>query len=134
MLQHGVRKRDLIEPPPPYTHNPDESRTYRISFPQAACDIACPVGWCMGRATIWSDLWFHLGQHHMQYMLVVLEEGNHPLLCCLKYDIFVPWRALNRNHKATAMCDKEGRRNSSGQGKRRRRKARWCPSSPTGYF
>ena len=42
--------------------------------------------------------------------LVVLEEGNHPLLCCPKCNGFVPWRVLNGKHHSTLMCAKEAER------------------------
>ena len=38
--------------------------------------------------------------------LLVLEEVNHPLMCCFKCDMFVPCMALNRKHRATEMCTK----------------------------
>ena len=61
-------------------------------------------GVCLGRATSWSALRIHFMHHHMCYMLVVLDEGSHLLLCCPKCDIFFTWRELNRYHQATAMC------------------------------
>ena len=41
---------------------------------------------------------------HVWYILVVLEEGNHPLLKFTKCDMFVTWWELNENHQATVMC------------------------------
>ena len=42
----------------------------------------------------------------MWYTLVILEYGIHPLPRCPKCDMFVPWKALNGKHQATAMCFK----------------------------
>ena len=46
----------------------------------------------------------------MQDMLVVLEEGNHLLPRCPKFNILVPWRSLNRKNQAVAMCNKGAER------------------------
>ena len=43
---------------------------------------------------------------HVLDTIVVLEEGNCPLLRCPRCDMFVPWEALNRRNLATAMCAK----------------------------
>ena len=40
----------------------------------------------------------------MQVTLVILEEGNHPLQCCPKCDMFFTWQVLNENHQAMEMC------------------------------
>ena len=85
-------------------HPLDERRTYRISFPWTACDIAFPVGVCPGRSSSWSALWVHFVHLHMQDTLVVLVEGNYPLPCCPKCDIFATWRALNGTHQVMSMC------------------------------
>ena len=45
----------------------------------------------------------HFVHRHVQDTIVVLEEGNHPLLCCPKCDIFVTFEALNVMHWYTAM-------------------------------
>ena len=34
----------------------------------------------------------------LQEMLVVLEEGNHPLLHYPKFNMFAPWRLTNGKH------------------------------------
>ena len=41
---------------------------------------------------------------HVWDMLLVMEEGNHPLLKFTKCDMFVTWWELNGNHQATVMC------------------------------
>ena len=68
--------------PVPALHPPDVPRTYHTSFPWAAHGITCPVGGCPGRDTSRGALQVHFVRLHMQDMLVVLEEGNHPLPCC----------------------------------------------------
>ena len=52
---------------------------------------------------------------HVRDMIVVLEEGNHPLLWCAQCDMLFSWEALHRSHLATVMCAKGTER------KRRRR-------------
>ena len=37
---------------------------------------------------------------------MVLEEGNHPLPCFPKCDMFVIFRELYGKHQATEMCTK----------------------------
>ena len=37
-------------------------------------------------------------------MVVVLEEGGHPLLLCPKIDKFPPWVAMNGRHWDMVMC------------------------------
>ena len=50
-----------------------------------------------------SALWVHFVHHHMRGTIVVLEEGNHPLPLCPKFDIFVSCEALNGSHSDMAM-------------------------------
>ena len=57
----------------------------------------------------------HFMHRHMQEMVVILEEGSHPLLICTKCDMFITWRVINVKHQATAICD---------MGEERRRKRR----------
>ena len=66
--------------------------------------IQCGWGGFPGRATTWSTLWVHFVRCHVQDTLEVLEEGSHPHPHCIKCDIFVTYRVLNRSHQATAMC------------------------------
>ena len=40
----------------------------------------------------------------MRDIIVVLEEGNHPLLCCPICDMFVTCVSMNGQHQATEMC------------------------------
>ena len=48
----------------------------------------------------------HFVYRRLRDMLVVLEEGNHPLLHCPKYDMLVPWRLMNGKHHSTVICAK----------------------------
>ena len=85
-------------------HIPDEARTYRIYFLWEARDIAFPVDGFPGRAMICSSIWVHSVYHHVRNKVVILEEGNHPLPCCPKCDMFLTCRALNGRNPATEMC------------------------------
>ena len=58
------------------------------------------MGW---RAKICGALRFHFLQLHVQYTVVILEEGIHPLTLCPKCDMIITWRALNGKHQATVM-------------------------------
>ena len=51
-----------------------------------------------------SAILVHYVHHHMQDMVVILEEGSHPLPRCPKFDMFVICRALNGRHHANEMC------------------------------
>ena len=55
-----------------------------------------------------SALWVHFVQHHVQDMIVVLEEMNRPLPCCPKCDMVVIWIAFNKTHQATEICSRGG--------------------------
>ena len=48
--------------------------------------------------TIRTNLWVYFVHRHVQDTLVILEEGKRPHPQCNKYDMFVPWRALNDLH------------------------------------
>ena len=41
---------------------------------------------------------------HLQYMLVILEEGNCPHPQCLDCDMFPSWEDLNRSHLINELC------------------------------
>ena len=97
-VQHVVVQGNLRDPPLKLR------RTYGLSLPRKVCGITCLVGGCPGRATTWSTLWVHFVRCHVQDTLEVLEEGSHPHPHCIKCDIFVTYRVLNRSHQATGMC------------------------------
>ena len=40
----------------------------------------------------------HFLYHRLREMLVFLEEGNHPLLHCHKFDVSVPCMFMNRKY------------------------------------
>ena len=86
------------DPPPPA-----DPQAYRISNPREAFDIACPVEGYPGRAMVRIAIQNYFLHRHMQDMLVVLEEGGHPLLLCPKIDKFSPCIALNEGHQDMAM-------------------------------
>ena len=102
--QNGVRQGGFERDPPP----PAEPRVYRISIPREAFDIAYPVEGCPWRANIRIALQNYFLHRHMQDMLVVLEEGGHPLLLCPKIDNFYPCMALNGRHQYMAMYSRGG--------------------------
>ena len=60
----------------------------------------------------------------MQDMIVVLEEGNHPVPYCPKCDMFSPLEALNRSHMDTEICTK-------GADRKHRRQMEWEEKSST---
>ena len=45
-------------------------------------------------------------RRHVQYTIIILEEGNltHPQ--CPRCDMLVMWKALNGQHNTIAQCDK----------------------------
>ena len=53
-----------------------------------------------------SNLRFQFLNCHVRDMIVVLEEGNHPLPCLTKCVMFVHWEALNGMHHYTDMCSR----------------------------
>ena len=94
--------KDLPSP----THPPEEARTYSIFFLQALHDSACPVGGCLGRATIHSALWVNFVHCHESNTVVILEDGIHPFPRFPKCDMFVTCMALNFKHQSTSMCSR----------------------------
>ena len=72
--QHGK------EWPPQLATRPvtPDPRIYRFYFPRDSGSIRRSVGGCEGRATTHTNLQIHFVNHHMQGMLVILEEGNFP--------------------------------------------------------
>ena len=42
----------------------------------------------------------------VQYRVVILEEGIHPLLCFPNYNMFIIWWDLNCKHQDTATCSR----------------------------
>ena len=51
---------------------------------------------------------------HMQDVMGILEEVNHPYLCCHHCDMFVLCKSLNTRHPNTALCAKGGERKCFG--------------------
>ena len=56
----------------------------------------------------------HFCSRNIWDIVIILEKGNLPHPRCSRFDMLVPWRALNSRHHATAMCKK-------GAEKKRRR-------------
>ena len=72
----------MIGTPP----TPADLWTYRISRPRESCYIICPVEGCPMREMIWSALQNQFVHCPIQEMVVVLEEGYHPLMLYPKID------------------------------------------------
>ena len=51
-------------------------------------------------------MWVHFFHRHFCDTAILLEEGNLPHPQCPRFNILVPWQALNRRHLATAQCAK----------------------------
>ena len=62
--------RGILRTPPP--HPTDDSRTYRILFPQEVQYITCLVGGFLGRVTSLIALWVHFIHCHMCNTLVIM--------------------------------------------------------------
>ena len=54
----------------------------------------------------------HLFHRHVQDNVIILEEGKIPHPLCPRYDMLVPWCALNGGHLVTSKCAKGGERKS----------------------
>ena len=70
---------------------PEEAQSYLVSFPRTVGVIACPFPGFGGREINRTNLRIHFIHCHVQYTLVILEEGNCPHPWCLDCDMFVPW-------------------------------------------
>ena len=89
--------------PPPLEGYPQK---FRMSFPTAVGMQEFPVEGCRGQEATRTALRVHFFHIHVRYTMVVLEKGNllHPR--CLRFDMLVPWKALNFRHTNTAQCYK----------------------------
>ena len=52
----------------------------------------------------------HFVHRHVQYNVVMMEEGNFPHPLCSRCDMQVPRKALNGRHLGTAQCAKGAER------------------------
>ena len=59
---------------------------------------------CLGQLATRTEMWVHFLYQHFLDTVVILEELIFPHPCCIQYEIFLPGRALNDNHPATAQC------------------------------
>ena len=86
---------------------PLHSRLYRVLYPKAEGLVEFPAEGFRGRANFFTNLWIHFVHRHVQYMVVILEEGKllHP--CFPYFDIFVPWDAIGSHHPNTAFFTRE---------------------------
>ena len=81
-----------------------------MAFLNAGGPRKFPVEGCLGRAATRMVIRVHFFHRHFQDTVIILEEGNLPYPRCPRYQIMVPWRALNGVHLATAQCDKGAER------------------------
>ena len=56
-----------------------------------------------GEGSSRTALQVHFVNHHMRYIIVVLEDGNLPLPCFTQCDMFVSWEALSGRHLDVAI-------------------------------
>ena len=84
----------------------DDTRMYRMTLPAKTGPRPCPVEGCSGRSATQTAMRVHFWHWHVQYTVVILEEGNltHPQ--CPLYNILVMWQSLNGSHKCTAQYKK----------------------------
>ena len=73
------------------------------SFPRAAGSVGCSVEGCKGQATTRTTPQIHFVHHHMQYKIVIMEEGNLPHNRCPAWDMIIPWADLNRCQSNTTL-------------------------------
>ena len=65
---------------------------------------------CPGRSGTQTATRMHFCSRHIRYIVVILEKGNLPHPRYSRWDMLVPWRALNGKHHNTAMCRKGAER------------------------
>ena len=56
---------------------------------------------CQGGATSRTNLWDNFAHRHVQYAIVILEEGNQTYHHCPKCDMFVYQKSLSGRHLST---------------------------------
>ena len=85
----------------PHSTPPGEAHNYCISLPNILAQILCSVGGCLGRATNQTNLKVHFAPFHLQYTIVILEEGKLSYPQCLKCYMLLFQRSLNIRHPST---------------------------------
>ena len=88
----------------------EEPQTYRISSLTTGGPWNCPVEGCPGLATSRTAMRVKFIHRHIQDTVVILEEGKLPQPQFPRYEMLVPWRALNMRHPATAQCARGSKR------------------------
>ena len=61
-----------------------------------------PVEGCPGQAAMTTAMRVHFLHRHVRDTVIILEDGNLPHPRRPRFDMLVPWRALNRRHLSTA--------------------------------
>ena len=77
-----------------------------MSFPTRTGPWEFPIEGCRGRTAIRTALRVHFFRRHIRDTVVILEEGNLPHPQCPRFDMLVPWKALNGRHTNTAQFSK----------------------------
>ena len=78
--------------------------TPTVSFQEHLSQIQFPVAGFLGGAVSQTNLQIHFAHCHVRDTIVTLEEGNHLYHRCPYCNMFVPQKALNFRHPATAFC------------------------------
>ena len=65
---------------------------------------------CPGRAGTRTAMRMHFCSRNVRDIVIILEEGNLPHPRCSRFDMLVPWRALNGRLLSTVMCRKGAER------------------------
>ena len=92
----------------------EEPMTFRMVFLAKTGPRPFPVEGCSVRAATRTAIRMKFWHRHVQYTVVILEEGNLPHPWCPMCNMLDPWRSLNGLHQRTAECKK-------GEERKRRR-------------
>ena len=74
-----------------------------MNFPKGSRQ-QCPVEGCPGVSETRAAMRVHFVHRHVHDTVVLLEEGNLPLLRCPQCDLQVSRKALNGRHLGTNQC------------------------------
>ena len=75
---------------------------YKMDFPEKDGRRQCPVEGCPGVLETRAAMRVHFVHRHVHDTVVILEEGNLPLLRCPRWDLQVSRKALNGRHLGTS--------------------------------
>ena len=81
-------------------------QTYRMVFLTAGQLRNCPVEGFPGQVLTRMAMRVNFFYCDVKDTIIILEEGNLPHPQCSRWDMLVPWRAMNRRHIATSQCTK----------------------------